>query len=1009
MDQKLYNLLLALFCLITTQGFAQITIKDSDLQGGGQVYKWTNDNEYLLDGFVFLEEGSELWIEAGTVIRGKATPSNSDLASTLIITRGAKIYAQGTARQPIIFTAEIDDLDEENPILTPQDRGLWGGLIILGTAPITDETEEVVVEGLPEEDPRSLFGGSNDADNSGVVKYVSIRHGGAELAPGNEINGLTLGGVGYNTIIDHIEVLANSDDGIEWFGGSVNVSHAVVGFCGDDAMDYDTGWRGRGQFWFIIQGDDQGDNGGEHDGAKPDANTPSSNPVIYNATFIGSGVGSSANNEHALLFRDGSRGTYANSIFTDYANYAIQVEDRASGVDSRSYMEAGELNLLNNIWFGFGQGSELNAGTNGIIQATSDAEDLTAQFLIDHLANNNNTLENPLLGGISRTGDGGLDPRPSTTGPAYSSLADLPAGDCFFQEVDYKGAFGNTLWFRDWTGLDFYGLISAKQVVVVKDGDLTDGDYLWTNDNEYHLDGFVFLEGGSLTIEEGTIIKGLATPSTSDLASTLIITRGAQIFAKGSRCNPIVLTAEIDDVKDNEDMFLNDRGLWGGLIILGNAPITDETDEVVVEGLPEEDPRSLFGGDVPNDNSGYLKYVSIRHGGAELAPGNEINGLTLGGVGSATTIEFVDVFANSDDGIEWFGGTVSVKYASVAFCGDDSYDYDTGWLGDAQFFFTLQGDDEGDNGGEHDGAKPDANTPSSNPNIYNATYIGTGTSSPAGNEHALLFRDGSRGTYANSIFTDFANFAIQVEDRASGVDSRSYMEAGELNLLNNIWFGFGEGSELNAGTNGIIQATSDAEDATAQFLIDHLTINNNTLTDPGISISRMANRGFDPRPGAAALSNLASYSGSFHDPVAYKGAFSDKGVWNAGWTALSEYEVLDPFMLYYDETGNVECQMATDTKEQLVKEENGYLLVQNQPNPTSGLTDISFTLPEATNVSLFILTLDGTVVSRLVDNDRLVAGEHVVSFNASNLPNGIYFYTLTNEAVTVTNKMVVQK
>lgn len=1009
MNQKLYYFFLALACLVSIQAFAQITITDDDLTDG--VYKWTNDNEYLLDGFVFLE-GGELWIEAGTVIRGKETPSNNDLASTLIITRGAKIYAQGTARQPIIFTAEVDDLNEDNPILTPTDRGLWGGLIVLGNAPITDEVEEVVVEGLPPEDPRSLYGGADENDNSGIIKYISIRHGGAELAPGEEINGLTLGGVGAATAIDYVEVFANSDDGIEWFGGTVNVSHAVTAFCGDDAFDYDTGWRGSGQFWFVIQGSDIGDNGGEHDGAKPDANTPSANPTIYNATFIGSGTGSAAPNEHALLFRDGSRGTYANSVFTDYANFAIQVEDRASGVDSRSYMEAGELNLLNNVWFGFGEGSELNAGDNGIIQATEDAEDPTAQFLIDHLSNNGNTLEDPEIKGISRmAGSEGLDPRPDPDSPLWGgSMAALPADGCFHQQVDYKGAFGTHLWVLDWTALDFYDLIPNRDIVVLTDESLTDGNVLLQADHEYHLDGFVFMEEGTLNIEPGTIIKGLETPSNNDLASTLIITRGARINAQGTRCNPIVFTAEIDDVKDPDDMFVNDRGLWGGLIILGNAPITDEVTEVVVEGLPPEDPRSLYGGDEEDDDSGILKYVSIRHGGAELAPGEEINGLTLGGVGSGTDISFVEVTANSDDGIEWFGGTVSVKYAAVSFCGDDSYDYDTGWLGDGQYFLALQGDDAGDNAGEHDGAKPDANTPSSNPSIYNATYIGTGVGSGAPNEHALLLRDGSRGTYANSIFTDFANFAIQVEDRASGVDSRQYMEDGELNLLNNIWFGFGEGSELNAGTNGIIQVTEDAEDPTAQFLIDHLSNNGNTLEDPGLAgISRTTDRTFNPTPGAAAFSGLAAFSGDFHDEVDYKGAFSDKGSWLVGWTSLSEYKVLDPFQLYYDETGNTDCQTELTGTEELVKEENGYLLVQNRPNPTSGMTEIAFTLPESANVSLYVHTLDGREIGRLVDNDRLVAGDHVVSFNTANLPNGIYFYTLTNEDVVVTKKMVVQK
>ena len=1018
-------------CDVVTPEITRV-IRDADLGTG--TYTWSADTTYLLDGFVFLEDGGTLTIEPGTVIKGGAIPSTDDLASTLIIARGATINACGTKDEPIIFTTEFDDLNDPEDVAFDE-RGLWGGLIILGNATITDEAATEAVEGLDANDPRSEYGGNDDGDSSGSLCYVSIRHGGAELAPGDEINGLTLGAVGSGTTLRFIEVISNSDDGIEFFGGTADLKYATIAFCGDDALDWDTGWRGRVQFINVLQSDDNGDNAAEMDGAKPDANTPSSNPQVFNATYIGSGTTGTAKNEHALLFRDGTRGRYSNSIFTDFANFAIQVEDRASGTDSRSYMEAGELVLSDNVWFGFGEGNELNAGDNGFIQATDDAEDPTAQFLIDHLANNRNSVADPQLGGISRTSDGGYDPVPSRFGPAYSvSGASVPADD-FYTSVRFKGAFcSDGAWIADWTALDAYGILASDVVYadaegddacdvvvaevrkVVRDADLGTGTYTWSADTTYVLDGFVFLEdGGSLTIEAGTVVKGAAIPSTDDLASTLIIARGATIEACGTVDAPIIFTAEDDDVNDPSDVDFEERGLWGGLIILGNATITDEATTEAVEGLDANDPRSEYGGDDDGDSSGNLCYVSIRHGGAELAPGDEINGLTLGAVGSGTGLNYIEVISNSDDGIEFFGGTASIKNFSIAFCGDDALDWDTGWRGNAQFGFVLQSDDAGDNAAEMDGAKPDANTPSSNPQVYNVTYVGSGTDGVAKNEHALLFRDGTRGRYSNSIFTDFANFAIQVEDRASGVDSRSYMEAGELVISNNIWFGFGEGSELNAGDNGIIQATDDAEDPTAQFLIDHLAANGNSIEDPQLGgISRDNDLGLDPRPSADGPAyvqdarELYPLDDDFFTPVLFRGAFCASGVWIADWTALAQYGILGEDIPFVGTGDMMGCDLATST-ESLVKSENGYNLIQNAPNPATNITQISFEIPRTATIDLVVYDINGKVVANLISREQRAAGTYNVNYDVSNLQSGIYFYTLTSEDVRISKPMVVKR
>lgn len=549
----------------------------------------------------------------------------------------------------------------------------------------------------------------------------------------------------------------------------------------------------------------------------------------------------------------------------------------------------------------------------------------------------------------------------------------------------------------------------AQSTIVVRDADLQGGQtYTWTNDHVYLLDGFVFLEaGGVLHIEPGTVIKGLEVPSSNDLASALIIARGAKIYAEGTPDQPIVFTTEWDDVDDPTDLGPMDRGLWGGLIILGRARIADETTEEGVEGLPAGELRARYGGVDDHDDSGELRYVSIRHGGAELSPGNEINGLTLGAVGDGTVIEYVEVIANQDDGIELFGGTVSVKYAAVSFCGDDSFDYDTGWRGKGQFWLSLQGFDEGDNAGEHDGAKPDDNEPTSNPVIYNATFIGSGVGAPAKNEHAVLLRDGTAGTYANSIFTDFANFALQVEDRASGLDSYQRLQMGQLKLLHNLWWRFGEGDQVGCGPHGIFQATDDADDPGCQALVDSFLVWSNAVGDPELNgISRTTDGGFDPRPdvqGLAYATALAEYPPDpFFTPVTFKGAFCSHGVWIQGWTALAQYGVLHDTVPFDD---GQSCAVLTSTEE-LPAGHNGFILAQNAPNPLATYTEFLFSLPKPATVSIALFDLHGHRLATVLPPTHLAAGPQRVRFDASHLPAGTYFYALQADGVQLTRRLV---
>ncbi|MGA1397323.1 MAG: hypothetical protein ACO31K_01605, partial [Schleiferiaceae bacterium] len=225
---------------------------------------WYADTVYQLGGRITVTSGATLTIQPGTVIKGEAgTGSN---ATALLIARGGKLMAEGTASLPIIFTSVADEITPEmvaagnfaSPNLDPTVNGLWGGVLILGNAKISPkpgtagELLEVQIEGIPTSDANGLYGGNDDADNSGVLKYVSIRHGGTNIGSGNEINGLTLGGVGNGTVIENIEIVANQDDGIEYFGGTITTKNVISWNCGDDALDTDQSFGGTIDNFVVI-------------------------------------------------------------------------------------------------------------------------------------------------------------------------------------------------------------------------------------------------------------------------------------------------------------------------------------------------------------------------------------------------------------------------------------------------------------------------------------------------------------------------------------------------------------------------------------------------------------------------------------------------------------------------------------------------------------------------------------------------------------------------------------
>ena len=301
---------------------------------------WTSNNIYVLKSRVIVKNGATLTIQPGTIIKGDEG-AEAD-AKPLVIAKGAKIMAQGTAANPIIFTSILDNIKQGEKVgtnLTESNRGLWAGLIILGDAPISPQTGTTArIEGIPASIAEGVYGGSNAADNSGVLQYVSVRHAGVELVPGggNEINGITLGGVGSGTTIEHVEVIANLDDGIEWFGGTVNVSHALVAYQGDDAFDVDQAYSGTISNVAYIAGGDS-DHALEIDGPEG----------TFQASFTLTGGKLKGNKGQYADFRSNAKGIVENLYFWNFEAVA-NVELDNYGV-SANY-NAGELTMRNCVF-----------------------------------------------------------------------------------------------------------------------------------------------------------------------------------------------------------------------------------------------------------------------------------------------------------------------------------------------------------------------------------------------------------------------------------------------------------------------------------------------------------------------------------------------------------------------------------------------------------------------------------------------------------------------------------
>ncbi len=409
----------------------------------------TSDKKYLLKGFVYVKSGATLTIQPGTVIMGEKASKG-----TLVVARGGKVMAEGTATQPIVFTsAQATGARRE---------GDWGGVILLGKAPINPDGGEAKIEGglTPtaggSEKDYIYYGGSDASDNSGTLKYVRIEFAGVAYSPDNEINGLTMGGVGAGTTISYVQVYRSGDDAYEWFGGTVNCDHLIATYTWDDDFDTDFGYSGKVQFGLaqrvLTTADVSGSNGFESDNdGNGSTHTPQTKAMFSNMTIVGpiatkGNSGINANFQHGAQIRRNSSETIINSIFTGYP-VGLYIDD-TKGTPTSANMIAGNLKFKNNIF----------AGCTVPFKATLNDTDPAAWTALMN-ATNTTVLEESPMAGIADAYKFSPAVSSKTGRPSFVLKSSSPAiagadftGVSGFQSVAYRGAFDTSNdWTKDWT------------------------------------------------------------------------------------------------------------------------------------------------------------------------------------------------------------------------------------------------------------------------------------------------------------------------------------------------------------------------------------------------------------------------------------------------------------------------------------------------------------------------------------------------------------------------------
>ncbi len=725
-----------------------------------------------------------LVIESGALILGSQQEA-------LIITRGSRIEASGTAGDPIVMTS-TDQFEEWVEGRARADgRGEWAGLALMGYGRSNECGDPCDVNA---EGNIGSYGGTNDSDDSGFIEYMVIRHAGNDIdGNGNELNGLTLFATGSATRASYVQVHYGFDDGVEHFGATDHMDHIVITGARDDSFDWGQGYRGSAQFVLIVQARDDGDRGieADNDGDNPLA-APVSLPTLANFTILGA-ANSAETSSDGILLRRGTGARIYNFLVADFQDSCLDVDGGATedlfGTDltienslfycpAREVYESGDDDVSGTAianWVDMDpdnrvanpnlradyRPNEVEADVANTMFVTTDYVGAFAQDTDDNWTegwtvslNGNNTVWEPA---VANPGADGSCPAGTTVDGSISLPSSVGGGEMDMCRLQRRyDSDGSTLVL---TNDNIYAPASGFPGTYIGNGEEADGD---ASDNV----------SVTLKIQPGTLVLASS-------GEALIVTRGSRIEADGTAEDPIVMTSrrQFDDWSEGGDGTAG-RGEWAGLALMGYARSNEcgSPCDVAAEGN-----IGAYGGNDDADDSGYIRYMVIRHAGNDIdGNGNELNGLTLFATGSGTRVSYVQVHKGLDDGVEHFGASDFMDHVVITDAADDSFDWGQGYLGGAQFVVIRQAADDADRGieADNDGDAPNAQ-PISGPTLANFTMIGTeeGGTTTLG----VLLRRGTGAYMWNSVITGFDR-CVDFDDEATF----GRYNTGEIAFRNNV-------------------------------------------------------------------------------------------------------------------------------------------------------------------------------------------------------------------------------
>jgi len=495
------------------------------------------NTSYQLSGILSVESGVTLTIPAGTEIVADPDLDDSDATNVyIVVQKGGDIEINGTASAPVIMRSSNGQ------------SGSWGGLIIAGNAATTEGTDATAeVGGI-------LYGGSDAADDSGSINYLVLSDAGAQINSESQFNGLSLYGVGSGTSIMNVALINGADDGVEFFGGSVNATNLYLENNEDDAVDWTEGWNGTIDNVYVLHTIENFSTAIEADGENKE-------PRINNFTAVSTKGGT------ALQFKKDS-GAIITGLSLNGYDTSVDIAD-----DTRTDLSG--INL------------------NGAVAELDNSYSLTPTVM--------------------------------------------------------ESTF-------DW--------ISNRGQVSVLPSNI-DSDLTLDGDSEYVISDVVSVNAGAtLTIPAGTKITARSDADTDATSIYIVVQQGAMIDIQGTDSNPVVMSSTSGEA-----------GSWGGLVIAGNAATTEGLNATAEVG------GIVYGGSDAEDNSGSIAYLILRDAGAQINSESQYNGLSLYAVGSGTTIDNIAIINGADDGVEFFGGSVSVTNAYFENNEDDQIDWTEGWNG----------------------------------------------------------------------------------------------------------------------------------------------------------------------------------------------------------------------------------------------------------------------------------------------------------------------------------------